>query len=66
MAISRFRICKATIEAVPCDIVLVGTPFDLSRLIKTKHRMIRVSYALDQASTNELAKILDQFLSKKK
>jgi predicted GTPase len=60
----QVRDLKATIDAVPCDLVLVGTPFDLSRLIKTKHRMIRISYALDEASSNELAKILDQFLSK--
>jgi predicted GTPase len=57
---------KATIDAVPCDLVLVGTPFDLSRLIETKHPMMRVSYALDQASTDELAEILDRFLAKQK
>lgn len=60
----QVRDLKDTIDAIPCDLVLVGTPFDMSRLIKTKHRMIRVSYALDQASTHELATILDQFLSK--
>jgi predicted GTPase len=54
---------KATIDAVPCDLVLVGTPFDLSRLIKTRHPMVKVSYALDRASTAELAGILDRFLS---
>jgi predicted GTPase len=45
-----------TINAVPCDLVLVGTPFDLSR----------ISYGLDEASTKALAGILDQFLSKHK
>jgi predicted GTPase len=54
---------KATIDAVPCDLVLVGTPFDLARLFKTKHPMMRVSYALDQASTDQLGEILDRFLS---
>jgi len=58
----QVRDLKATIDAVPCDLVLVGTPFDLSRLFETKHPMMRVSYALDQASTDELAKILDRFL----
>jgi predicted GTPase len=53
---------KATIDAVPCDLVLVGTPVDLSRLIQTRHVMVKVSYALDRSSTEELAKILDQFL----
>ena len=55
---------QATINAVPCDLVLVGTPFDLSRLVKSNHPMIRVTYALDQPSTAELARILDRFLRK--
>ncbi len=53
---------QATIDAVPCDLVLVGTPFDLSRLIKSRHPMTRISYGLDQASTRELGAILDRFL----
>lgn len=57
---------KATIDAVPCDLVLVGTPFDLSRLIKSRHPMVKVNYALDAASSAELAKILDRFLSARK
>jgi predicted GTPase len=59
----QIRDLKATIEAVPCDLVLVGTPFDLSRLIKTKHRMIRVNYSLDQAATAALSGVLDRFLA---
>jgi len=58
----QVRDLKATIDAVPCDLVLVGTPFDLARLIKTRHPMIRVNYNLDQAGTSELARILDGFL----
>jgi predicted GTPase len=59
----QVRDLKETIDAVPCDLVLVGTPFDLARLIKTRHPMIRVSYNLDQAGTSELARILDGFLA---
>ncbi len=55
---------KATIDAVPCDLVLVGTPFDLSRLIRTSHPMIRVSYSLDPAVAGELDGILDNFLAR--
>ncbi len=60
----QVRDLQATIEAVPCDLVLVGTPFDLARLIKTRHPMLRVNYALDQGATDELARILDAFLAK--
>ncbi len=58
----QVRDLQATIDAVPCDLVLVGTPFDLSRLVKTRHPMLRVSYSLDQPATDELARILDRFL----
>ncbi|HYK87281.1 MAG TPA: hypothetical protein VE398_00825, partial [Acidobacteriota bacterium] len=54
---------KATIEAVPCDLVLVGTPLDLGRLIRTNRPMMRVSYSLDGASTQALDGILDNFIS---
>jgi predicted GTPase len=53
---------KTTIEAVPCDLVLVGTPLDLGRLIRTNRPMMRVSYSLDAASTQALDGILDRFI----
>jgi predicted GTPase len=58
----QVRDLQATIDAVPCDLVLVGTPFDLSRLIRTRHPMIRVNYSLGQEATTELGRILDRFL----
>jgi predicted GTPase len=61
----QVRDLQATIDAVPCDLVLVGTPFDLARLVKTRHPMVRVNYSLDQASTTELAQLLDRFLAGK-
>jgi predicted GTPase len=61
----QVRDLQASIDAVPCDLVLVGTPFDLSRLIKTRHPMMRVNYSLDQAATAGLSGILDRFLATK-
>jgi len=55
---------EATIDAVPCDLVLVGTPFDLASLITSKHPMMRVTYALGQAATEELNRIVTDFISK--
>ncbi len=60
----QVRDLKDTIDAVPCDLVLVGTPFDLARLFKTSHPMIRVGYSLDPAVTGTLNRILDSFLAK--
>ncbi len=53
---------KATIEAVPCDLVLVGTPLDLARLIRTNRPMMRVRYSLDEATGAVLDGILDKFI----
>jgi len=55
---------QATIDAVPCDLVLVGTPLDLGRLIRTAHPMVRVTYSLDADSTRALDGILEKFLSR--
>jgi predicted GTPase len=52
---------EATINAVPCDLVLVGTPFDLSRLIRANKPMVRVSYELDPATSAALGEILKPF-----
>jgi predicted GTPase len=51
-----------TINAVPCDLVLVGTPFDLSRLVRTGRRMLRVSYNLDASATRDLDAVLNEYL----
>jgi predicted GTPase len=53
---------KATIDSVPCDLVLVGTPLDLGRLIRTGKPMMRVTYSLDQATSDALDKIIGEFL----
>jgi predicted GTPase len=55
---------QATIDAVPCDLVLVGTPLDLGRLIRTSRPMVRVTYSLDADSTRALDRILEKFLSR--
>jgi predicted GTPase len=57
---------QATIDAVPCDVVVVGTPFDLTRLIKTKKPMVRVTYEMDEASTKALDVLLNKFLASRK
>jgi predicted GTPase len=50
-----------TINAVPCDLVLVGTPFDLSRLVKSDRPMMRVTYALGPPAVDALDQILNDF-----
>jgi predicted GTPase len=37
---------EATINAVPCDLVIVATPIDLRRVVKIEHPAQRVRYEL--------------------
>jgi len=59
---TQTRELQETINAVPCDLVIVGTPFDLGRLIKVNKPMSRVTYELDDESSRELEALIDAFL----
>jgi predicted GTPase len=52
---------RATIEAVPCDLILVGTPIDLGRLLwpgGDAPRVVRVRYEVEDAGRPGLADVL--------
>lgn len=55
---------QATIERVPCDAVIIGTPIDLRRVITIKKPSVRVTYALQETTKPDLAEILDGFIAK--
>ena len=42
---------QATIDATPCDLVIVGTPIDLGRVITISKPNMRVLYDLDEQGT---------------
>jgi predicted GTPase len=48
----------ATIRAADCDVVLVGTPMDLGRLVDLGHPVRRVTYALSETGSPTLADLL--------
>ncbi|MDA2922603.1 cyclic 2,3-diphosphoglycerate synthase [Patescibacteria group bacterium AH-259-L07] len=54
---------EQTINACPVDIVITGTPIDLSRIITTKKPIIRARYELEEKS-GSLEKIIKEFLEK--
>jgi predicted GTPase len=49
---------EETISTTPCDMVLVATPIDLSRLLHTKKPMRRVTYELQEIGQPTLSEIL--------
>jgi len=50
---------EATVNAVDCDVVLVGTPIDLSRLIKINKPSMRIGYRLEEKGSPNLKTVLE-------
>lgn len=55
----------ATIEATPCDLVLVATPIDLRRVVEISKPTLRVGYELAEKGEPTLEQILTDFLGKR-
>jgi predicted GTPase len=51
---------EATINAVDCDLVLIGTPIDLSKLINIEKPSMRVRYELDEEAKATLAPLVEK------
>jgi len=54
---------QATINAADCDLVLIGTPIDLGRLLKINKPAMRVSYGMEDSATAELRTKIERVLS---
>jgi predicted GTPase len=50
---------EQTIDASDCDVVVSGTPVDLSRLIRSRHPLRHASYELEEAGGASLAEELE-------
>jgi predicted GTPase len=52
------RDLEATIERVPCEVVVIATPIDLSRVVKINQPFVRVRYELQEIARPDLADAL--------
>jgi predicted GTPase len=52
---------EATINATPCDVVAIGTPIDLGRLIDIRHPSVRVTYRVTDTAGPSLDSVIDEF-----
>ncbi|RKX21612.1 MAG: GTPase [Candidatus Zixiibacteriota bacterium] len=57
---------EATINKTKCDLVIVATPIDLSRIVNIKKPAVRVFYDLQEIGTPNIADLLDDFFAKSK
>lgn len=57
---------ETTINKVPCDAVIIGTPIDLRRVIKINKPAVRIDYDLQEVGRPDLTQILTDFVKKYK
>jgi predicted GTPase len=57
---------EKTINATPCDVVVIGTPIDLNRIIKINKPTVSVSYELQEIGSPNLQMVLENFVKKMK
>jgi predicted GTPase len=55
---------KETIDRTPCDIVVIGTPIDLRRVVAIEKPTVRVKYELKVLGPISLEHILDEFVAR--
>jgi predicted GTPase len=61
----QIRDLETTINKVPCDVVIIGTPIDLNRIIKIKKPAMRVTYELEEIGEPSLRTILRDFTQRR-
>lgn len=55
----QVRDLAETIARMPCDLVIIGTPIDLNRMITIAQPTVRVRYNLQEIGTPGLAEVLE-------
>jgi len=55
---------KETIERIPCDVIVIGTPIDLRRIITLSKPTVRVRYELKVLGPVSLEQVIDDFLKR--
>ena len=57
---------EETINRVPCDLVLIATPVNLTSILNLNKPSVRVSYEAEELTKPGLVEILTDFTAKKK
>ncbi len=58
----QVRDLEATVSKIECDLVVIGTPIDLGRIIKIPQPSVRVMYELSEIGRPDLKDALGEFL----
>jgi len=57
---AQMRELAETIRRCPCDVIVVGTPIDLARVVALDKPSVRVTYDVEETSSPGLADILER------
>jgi predicted GTPase len=57
---------EKTINSTPCEVVVIGTPIDLNRIVKINKPTVRVTYELQEIGKPTLEDVLKDFVQKMK
>jgi len=60
----QVRDLEKTINATPCDVVVIATPFDLSRIVKIDKPTVKVGYDLQEIGSPDLRVFVKDFIAK--
>lgn len=63
---SQVKDLETTINQTECDVVIIATPIDLSRILKINKPTVRVSYNLQEIGSPNLTEVLTDFVNKGK
>jgi len=55
---------EQTINNTDCDVVVSGTPIDLTRILKINKKMVRIRYYVGEKTAKELEDVVDEFIKK--
>ncbi|HEX2293476.1 MAG TPA: GTP-binding protein, partial [Gaiellaceae bacterium] len=58
----QLRELEETINRIPCDVVVTGTPIDLGRLIHSRHPILHATYELREVGEPTLEAVLEPVL----
>jgi len=58
----QLRDLEATIAATPVDVVMIATPFDITRVIRIDKPVVRVRYEVEELGEPSLTTVVTDFL----
>ena len=61
-SVKQIKDLEETINKVPCDTVIIGTPINLKRVVKLRKPAVRVFYELEEIGTPDLRSLLSEFV----